>query len=311
MLDSHEELVLPNESLIFKMFSSFLKYYGDLSSLDNQKTLLSDILATRIIGYWNPKPDFVSTASRITQPGFAGVIEALICSTAPQKKLKAWGEKSPGHVFYWNQIKKTFPTAKIIHIVRDGRDVACSSLSARQGPKTYYAAATMWRTYLDGIEKIKNDCSPEDVVEIRYESLLASPRENLERVCDLLGVTYSDAMLNFYKKDSNYQTDSANLVNLQRPLMTSNSEKWRSKMSVSDLAEFESIAGEHLEKYSYIPASDSPFLSAFDELFIGRVKSPAIRLISRARDRQGQMEFLNIQMIKAKRLFSYYLKSDR
>jgi len=310
MLDSHEELTLPNESLIFKMFSSFLKYYGDLSSLDNQKELLSDILETQIIGYWSPKPDFASIVTRIAKPGLAGVIEALICSTAPHKRLKAWGEKSPGHVFYWDQIKATFPTAKVVHIVRDGRDVAGSCLRARQGPKTYYAAAKMWCAYLDGIERIKRDCRREDLVEIRYEGLLAAPQENLERVCDLLGVTYSDSMLRFFEKDSNYRTDSTNLANLQRPLMTSNSEKWRSKMSVTELTEFESVAREHLVRYDLTPAIDSPVLSAFDELFISRIKSPAIRLLSRARDRQGQMEFLNLRRIKAKRVLSYYLGTD-
>jgi hypothetical protein len=96
MIDSHEQLVVPNESLIFKMFSSFIDCYGDLSQLvENQKVLLEDILSTRVIGYWQPKPDFETVVGLIKRPGFAGVIEALICSTAADKDLKAWGKNHP------------------------------------------------------------------------------------------------------------------------------------------------------------------------------------------------------------------------
>jgi len=306
MLDSHDQLVVPNESLIFKMFSSTLKYYGDLSTIENQKELLRDILDTRVIGYWTPKPTFEDVAPLILKPGFTGVIEALICSTAKHKQLAAWGEKSPGHAYYWEQIRQSFPSSKVVHIVRDGRDVATSIINARMGPKTYYAAAKMWSGYLEVVEKVRSDCPAADFVEIKYEALLSNPKESLEKICDTLGVVYSDSMLSFHEKDTNYQTDSTNLQNLQKPLMPTNRDKWREVLSPVELEEFESIASRKLLDYGYVPALDSPPMSSGKELFTRTAKSLVARFVSRARDIQGQKEFLNLKSIQLKRMLKYH-----
>ena len=304
MIDSHEQLVVPNESLIFKMFSSSLGNYGDLNKLFNQQELLKDILATRVIQYWSPCPRFDEVAPLIKQPGFAGVIEALICSRAPEKKLLAWGEKSPGHVFYWKEIKQTYPNAKVVHIIRDGRDVASSIINARMGPKTYFAAAKMWCDYLDGVAEIKQDCSEEDYIEIRYEDLLSEPEENLQKICTTLGVEYSEKMLKFFEKNASYQTDATNLENLNKPLIASNKEKWRKNLSDSDLQEFETVAGQHLSAYGFEPANKLGAMPTYKLNFVRYVLSPSIRFFSRARDIQGQKEFVSLKTVQIKRKLS-------
>lgn len=301
MLDSHESMVVPNESLIFKMFAAHLHLYGDLSQIDNQRVLLQDILNTRVIGYWTPKPLFEDVAQRINRPGFAGVVEALICSRGKDKALEAWGEKSPGHVFYWTDIKQAFPEARVIHIVRDGRDVATSIINARMGPKTYYAAAKMWTDYLDGIARIKQDCDPRHFVEIKYEDLLENPEHNLSAICQMIGVEFSPSMLNFFQKDTNYNTDSTNSANLQKPVIASNKEKWREALSPEQLQEFETVAAEHLLKHGYQNANQLGPLPGGKLNMVKYLKSPAIRFVSRARDTQGQKEFLSIKSILLKR----------
>lgn len=301
MLDSHENLTVANESLIFKMFASSLSDYGDLTDIQNQKKLLKDILATRIICYWSPLPEFDKIAPLIKQPGFAGVIEALICSRAPEKILLAWGEKSPGHIFYWKEIKQTFPNAKVVHIVRDGRDVATSIINARMGPKTYFAAAKMWCDCLDGIKRIKQDCSENNFIEIRYEDLLSAPKETLQKVCSILGVKYSEDMLKFFKSKASYQTDSINLKNLNKPLISSNKEKWRKILTDQNLQEFETVAGEHLTLYGYEVANKMGLLSAYKMNIIQYILSPSIRFISRAKDTQGQKAFLNLKKVQLMR----------
>ena len=301
MIDSHEHLVVPNESLIFKMFSSSLAVYGDLNQLENQKKLLNDILATRVIRYWSPTPKFEEVAPFIRQPGFAGVIEALICSRAPEKELLAWGEKSPGHVFYWADIKAAYPNAKVVHIIRDGRDVASSIINARMGPKTYFAAANMWCDYLEGVQRIKQDCAAEDFIEIRYEDLLADPKQNLQKICDTLNVNYSESMLKFFEKDASYQTDATNLENLNKPIIATNKEKWRKNLSDQDLQEFETVAGKYLSLYGYEAANTLGELPTYKLNIIRYITSPTIRFFSRAKDTQGQKEFLSLKKVQLKR----------
>jgi hypothetical protein len=302
MLGHHENLVVPPESLLFKMFWSFKSNYGDLSITSNQLKLLKDMMATRIIGYWSPKPDFERVVSLIKRPGFGGVVEALIISYGQDKEIKFWGEKSPGHAFFWPQIRSCFPEAKVVHIVRDGRDTAISFRKARMGPKTYYAAAKYWVNYLEAMDRVQSNCSPDNFIEVRYEDLLHHPEQTLNDVCTFLGVSYSVRMLRFHEEKSPYRTDARNTANLQKPLMKNNLEKWRASMSKSELREFESVASIYLSRYDYVPAWHGPPLSRSHETFIRLLYSPAARFISRAKDRQGQKEFLNLQSIKARRI---------
>lgn len=297
MLDSHENLVVPNESLIFKMFSRSLSTYGDLNEQLNQKRLLKDILSTRVIRYWKPPASFNEVAPLITRGGFAGVVEALIRSRAVDKHLTAWGEKSPGHAFYWEEIRNTFPEAKVIHILRDGRDVASSIIKARMGPSTYYAAARMWSDYLDAVEHIKSRCENDAFFELRYENLLAEPVNTLRMTCEFLEVPYSESMRMFYRQDTNYRTDERNLENLNKPLITTNKEKWRRSLTDRQLLEFENVAGYHLDQYGYGRSTTGELGPV--RLFLARyVRSPGLRLISRALDFQGQREFLNLMWIR-------------
>jgi len=306
MLGSHENLVVPPESLLFKMFWSFRSNYEVLSKPRSQRALLKDMFATRIIGYLCPKPDFERAASLIKRPGFGGVVEALILSYGEGKEVRRWGEKSPGHAVYWPQIRSCFPDAKVVHIVRDGRDTAVSFLKARMGPKTYYAAAKYWVNYLDVMDQVRSSCPLDNFIEVRYENLLQDPEQTLEAICTFLGVPFSARMLRFHEERSPYRTDARNTANLQRPIMKGNKNKWRTSMSKPQLREFESVARCHLLRYGYAPAWDGAPLPKSRETFVRLIYSPVARFIARAKDRQGQKEFLNLQGIKARRVFRRY-----
>ena len=39
-----------------------------------------------------------------------------------------WGDKTPDYVLYMKDLKKVWPNAQFIHVIRDGRDVALSYL---------------------------------------------------------------------------------------------------------------------------------------------------------------------------------------
>ena len=63
----------------------------------------------------------------------AGVFDGLIRTVASalgQTGWTCWGDKSPSHIGHVGLIARQFPGARIIHIVRDVRDVAVSSRKA-------------------------------------------------------------------------------------------------------------------------------------------------------------------------------------
>lgn len=107
-------------------------------------------------------------------------------------------EKSPGHSFWISEISELLPDARFIHILRDARDVVASLLAASRSWGHQWARnnATLesrrWvKTVLairEGAKKLRQD----RFTEVRYESLRASPKEELHRLSNFVRLDWGD-----------------------------------------------------------------------------------------------------------------------
>jgi hypothetical protein len=219
---------------------------------------VADILCTFHIRNWTPSLDKEQVLARIVSPDFSGVVEAVLKAWADSQGKQRWGEKTPQHVYYWREILECFPQGKIVHIVRDGRDVAASFIRAQFGPKTYYSAAKRWVRELGEIDQLKAAVHPDRFFELSYENLLDHPMEQLSALCDFLGEPFFSSMLEFYKSDPSNYVENINLINLKQPLMQENKQKWRKQMKVEDLRIVEAVAWKTLSEYGYELALDPP-----------------------------------------------------
>lgn len=102
-----------------------------------------------------------------------------------------------------------FPDARYIHLVRDPRDVAHSSIgmgwagNTYRGVKIWIAAERSW-------DRLVSSLPANRYLEIRYEVLLENPTEELTRICGFLGVDYSPSMLT-YESRSTYAAPDGRL----------------------------------------------------------------------------------------------------
>jgi hypothetical protein len=86
-----------------------------------------------------------------------------------------WVNKTPGLLTELRHLPKLFPDAKCLHIIRDGRDVAISTVSMTWGPTTVTEAARRWKDLLRAGRK-QVDHERLDYMELRYEDLVHTPR---------------------------------------------------------------------------------------------------------------------------------------
>jgi hypothetical protein len=108
-------------------------------------------------------------------------------------------EKSPSTSLCTDVIAALTPDARVVHLVRDGRDVAASLLAASQGwgrwwaPRTLPQAARAWVTHVRGARRAPELGLP--YFEVRYEALTAGDARalaDLHRFCGI-DVTEEDA----------------------------------------------------------------------------------------------------------------------
>ncbi len=105
-----------------------------------------------------------------------------------QKKI--WAEKSPENIMTISDFISAFPRAKVIHIVRDPRDVVLSLM--KRGLSLLSAA----ETWLVSVSCIQGCRQRENILEIRYEDLVCEPEKTMLKVAGFLGVVYDTAYLN-------------------------------------------------------------------------------------------------------------------
>ena len=166
-----------------------------------------------------------------------------------------WGDKTPQYVTEIPILAEIFPDCKIIHIYRDGRDVALSWLQRWHGPANVYGAAVLWKEWVRAGRRAGSTLSPGTYHEVAYEALLANPEQILRRLCDFLEEAFHPDML---RPSSIGLKTSKPLIGEWTPgnvskveLVVSNTHKWRDRMPPADRALFESIAGDLLAELGY------------------------------------------------------------
>lgn len=186
-------------------------------------------------------------------PSVTALLSAI---TAPfTKKLgkHRWIEKTPNHLMHLAAIRRCFPQAAIIRIVRDPRDVALSIVKAPWdwAPRTFPGALSMWR-YLDAHSSafFTHDRNTHTV---KYEDLVTNPREVLEMLCEFIGEEFEEAML---YKDKSYEQ----VNRLQEAWKSKVAEKpdqsrigvWQRELDPHKQAISLSLIGDKLTKYGYV-----------------------------------------------------------
>lgn len=134
-------------------------------------------------------------------------------------------EKSPKNTLRIPFLKAIFPEAKIIHIVRDGRDVACSLMPGIGGDAWMHLKPPNWRDLFnkyDGLERCArawqeivtislDDLGTLDHLQVRFEHLVGPPivkRSTINDIRAYLGLGRHPKMSEFAEKIQDKTTDS-------------------------------------------------------------------------------------------------------
>ncbi len=298
MLGSHPSIAVPDETKIFEAFVRLLPLYGDLREPARLRRLARDVLGWRWIRRLPDPPGLEDVLARVRQPDLCGVFGALLAAWTAGRGKPRWGEKSPNNLFYWDLIEAGFPTALVVHIVRDGRDVALSQIAAPFGPKTMALAAERWVRHIDLIRAIGQRLGPARYAELRYEDLLAEPEATITRVLQLVGEPFDPAMLQFHKNARPVGTDPLNDRNILKPLQVRNSGKWASEIGPDQLAVFESIAGPTLDACGYARATAAPPIASADRAYRRYIEHPPRKLVAMVRNSAGIAEGLERERIR-------------
>ena len=307
ILNQHPKIAVPPESLFFNTMIPLRRYYGDLSLTRNVHRLIDDVLRMPKVLHWSPTPTRAQVLKHLVHPSLGGVFIALMEAWAEAERKPRWGEKSPHHVLFWSDIRSALPGVSVLLVIRDGRDVALSLRAARFGPKSVARAAHRWVRWMKGIEVVQKDLPAHRIHIMRYEDLTTEPETTLRKVCHFLGENFHRDLMSFHESRTTYSSYSLEHVNLQRPLMQENLGKWWFEMQPRELAVYQDIAGQTLERWGYKTDRERAKANGLERIFERWLVEPIRKPVALARNRVGHREEFDLLMLRLRLIRDYLL----
>ena len=188
---------------------------------------------------------------------FLRIVMEEICR---KQNVDRWAENTPDHVFYLREIKRAFPNALVIHVIRDGRDVALSlekigwirPLPGHQ-TQSWVPGALYWDWAVRKARKIGRELG-QDYTEVHFEDLVLRPKETLKKVGAFIGHDLDHSSI---QQTPIGAISKPNTV-FQDSLKTSSSGpigRWQKSLSAAQISELELVIGPLLRELGYSLAS--------------------------------------------------------
>jgi hypothetical protein len=168
-------------------------------------------------------------------------------------RARYWGDKNPHYASSVNRgcletIVELFPGARFIHVIRDGRDVACSLVRKRWAK--FDAAHQLWIDHIDIGTAFGATQTPKTYFELRYEELVRDDVAMMQRVFDFLDIEMDpgvkDACLR--QQDKRTIVASGATRDLSRGVAAS---EWSTTFTPPQQRQSLELVGKHLVKYGY------------------------------------------------------------
>jgi hypothetical protein len=177
------------------LWTRFYGRYGDLERSDNFERCISAILAYKHIQVLQPDGRRLRSEFSQGEPTYARLFALIHEQYSERLGKPRWGDQSELVERYADPIFAAYPSAKIIHLVRDPLDRFSASKSRwKRGKGKVGVATARWVEAADlALRNLQR--YPDQCMIVQYEALVMRPEVTLSEVCSFLGEEYAPAML--------------------------------------------------------------------------------------------------------------------
>jgi len=196
--------------------------------------------------------------------------EAYCRLIADEHGAVQWGEKTPRHVFRIAEILDTFPTARVVAMIRDPRAVIASyrdwrnqggfdleadpDLEAALEADTARARASynlvmhsmLWRSTINAAISAREEHGQRRVYLQRYEDLVLAPERAGRELLEWLGLDFLPERLEVPVHNSSFST-----FNRTGGVSQAGLERWRDKLDDSEVAVIQHVTKRTLRRCGY------------------------------------------------------------
>ncbi|MEE9303397.1 MAG: sulfotransferase [Thiotrichaceae bacterium] len=266
MITSHPDIIIPPESHFFLWLYD---QYKDWKPEHDLNVFIKDLFGCTKIETWGMREELLSEFIRVRSPSCYRDLVSLVYryyGVVVGKEAKRWGDKNSLWPNRLGVVDIVFPQAVFLHIVRDGRDVACSYLDlgkrefqskyAPRLPQDIQEIARIWSRNVRTVRNFGNKLYAHRYYEFRYEDLIENPEQEMKLIFEFLHMEYHPDVLQYatITKNKNYEPSEflAWKEKVYQPIDKNNKGKYTRLLSIHEVKAFERIANRELSYYGYI-----------------------------------------------------------
>jgi hypothetical protein len=200
----------------------------------------------------------------------AGGVTGSRSSCIAEREIVRYGDASPDLMYCAADLVAAFPDARLLQVIRDGRDVVAAMLADPQAlswfkpgvanvetefPNPFLGVETeqdlavwpelslagkcamRWRGSVRAMARLRAAMSAEQLTTLRYENVIRQPTATAAAVSGFVGDTIDQVQPPAARRDG---------------LATGEPGSWRRLLTSAQLAEIESVAGPDLRRVGYL-----------------------------------------------------------
>jgi Sulfotransferase family len=241
------------------VFSVLQPRFGDFARESNRRELLRYWLRSKLFRETGLDAQYISDKIVRECRSAGDFLRVVMEEMARRQSVERWADATPDHLLYIPEIKRQIPNALVVHIIRDGRDVALSYIKqswAHPLPWDKKDELCMTGLFWEWIVRKGRESGKAlgaDYCELRFEDLIERPRETLAGIGQ------------FIQQDLDYdRIQQVGIGSVSQPNSSFDSDpgagftrRWAGKMTPQQLADFEALTGEFLRDLGYPLAAES------------------------------------------------------
>ncbi len=168
------------------------------------------------------------------------------------RECEYWVDKKPRNFYHLFDLMRLFPTMKVVHLVRDPRDVVASTLKAK---------------HLNTVEEAAEHCAdaihytnefaaafPDSIMTIRYEDFVEDSTAFLEQIYDFWGIGQPSTIEQINSKDDPRINDVTGAVyhqNIIKPANKGSIGKYKESLSQDEIQHIQEECNLNMSQYGY------------------------------------------------------------
>jgi hypothetical protein len=251
ILNRHPRIAICAETHFHSYAYQRRRAFGDLGDPKNRRRLVEEYLALKRLRFVTDPAGLTETLMR-EGTSYEALFTSLVKYHAGGKPR--WGEKTPQHALFAETLCEWYPKGTILHIIRDPRDVVASLQRMSWAADSVVQNARRWLKH--NLAARRCSLLPQ-YLQVRYETLVTRPEQEIARICERLGEEYSPSLLD-PRGQVVFPPPVRWTQSAQQPITTERLGSWREDLTAEQVSQIEWALGRHMETFGYQRSMDPP-----------------------------------------------------